>query len=90
MNSSLFISNWGRRLAKQLTKPRVIPKPKVENHRWNIVRGDQVQVVQGPQIGQKGKVLHVLRDSCRVIVESVNLVCFVLYGQIYCNYFYYE
>jgi transcription antitermination factor NusG len=74
MNSTLMYSNWGRRLGKRLMKQRLTPPPKEEAQRWNIVRGDNVQVIQGPQTGQKGKILNVLRDSCRVIVEGVNMV----------------
>ena len=76
MNSSLNLSAWGRRLGKKLQKSRqkykfnedTIPK------RWNIVRGDLVQVIQGPQTGQRGKILAVLREKKRVIVENVNMV----------------
>jgi hypothetical protein len=74
MNSSLMLTNWGKKLGKRLMKPRLKPAPEKEPQRWNIVRGDKVQVIQGPQTGQKGKVLAILRDSCRVIVEGVNLV----------------
>lgn len=35
----------------------------------------QVQVIQGPQTGQQGKVLAILRKKNRVIVEGVNMVC---------------
>ena len=45
-----------------------------ENCRWNIVRGDLVQVIQGPQAGHKGKVLAVLRDKNRILIENVNMV----------------
>lgn len=67
-------------LTKLLTKTppgRRRPKPAViaaENRRrWNIVRGDRVQVV-GDHLerGKQGKVLHVLRKLDRVIVEGVN------------------
>lgn len=55
-------------------KQRLKPRPAEDPQRWNIVRGDNVQVIQGPQSGQKGKVLTVIRDKCRVIVEGVNMV----------------
>jgi transcription antitermination factor NusG len=71
-----MLTNWGKKLGKRLMKPRLKPAPEKEPQRWNIVRGDKVQVIQGPQTGQKGKVLAILRDSCRVIVEGVNLVSF--------------
>lgn len=75
MNSSLMLSGWGKLLGKKLMKQRLKPRPAEDAHRWNIVRGDNVQVIQGPQTGQKGKVLTVIRDKCRVIVEGVNMVC---------------
>ncbi len=49
-------------------------KPEVETNRWKIVRGDKVQVTQGPQSGQKGTVLAVIRETNRVIIEGVNMV----------------
>ena len=39
-----------------------------------IRTGDQVQVISGKDVGKKGKVLAVLADSDRVIVEGVNRV----------------
>ncbi|KAL3817848.1 hypothetical protein ACHAXA_004022 [Cyclostephanos tholiformis] len=47
------------------------PPPK----RWNIVRGDTVQVIQRkhPEFGKQGKVQVVIREKMRVIVENVNL-----------------
>eukprot|EP01036_Dinobryon_divergens_P051742 gene51742-69248_t len=73
MNSTLFSSAWGRKLGKELMTPRKKFKDRFETNRWNIVRGDQVQVIQGPQVGQKGKVIHVLRTDNRVIIEGVNM-----------------
>lgn len=48
--------------------------PEPQHQRWNIVRGDQVQVIDGPQNGQKGKVLAIIREKCRIIVDGVNMV----------------
>jgi len=73
MNSSLVLSSWGRRLGKQLMKSRGKFKPVQETTRWNIVTGDNVQVVQGPQAGQKGKVLQVLRSANRILIDGVNM-----------------
>lgn len=74
MNSSLMASSWGRRLGKQIMRsgPKLKAKPE-ESRRWNIVTGDLVQVVQGPQVGQQGKVLQVLRSANRVLIENVNV-----------------
>lgn len=48
--------------------------PEPQHQRWNIVRGDQVQVIDGPQNGQKGKVLAIIKEKCRIIVDGVNMV----------------
>jgi large subunit ribosomal protein L24 len=40
----------------------------------NIKKGDTVKVIAGTDKGAEGKVISVLRDSDRVIVEGVNLV----------------
>mmetsp|Transcript_34120 Transcript_34120/g.82505 ORF Transcript_34120/g.82505 Transcript_34120/m.82505 type:complete len:203 (+) Transcript_34120:115-723(+) len=47
------------------------PPPK----RWNIVRGDTVQVIdrKSSEYGKQGKVQVVIREKMRVIVEGVNL-----------------
>ena len=73
MNSSLFLSRWGQKLAKKLMKPKQKYKAPVEAVKWNIVKGDNVQVVQGPQVGQRGKVISVHRQKNRVLIDGVNL-----------------
>jgi large subunit ribosomal protein L24 len=73
MNASLIVSGWGKKLGKKLMKGPTKLKPKVEMGRWNIVSGDVVQVIQGPQTGQKGKVIKILREKNRVIIENVNM-----------------
>ena len=55
-------------------KPRLSPMPEEDPRRWNIVRGDLVEVIQGHSLGQKGKVLSVIRDSARIVVDGVNMV----------------
>ena len=42
--------------------------------KFNIKKGDTVYVIAGNDKGSKGKVLEVLRDKDRVIVEGVNMV----------------
>jgi transcription antitermination factor NusG len=74
MNSVLGLSRWGRQLAKKLSKPNQKFKPIQETNRWNIVSGDLVRVINGPQTGQQGNILQVLRAKNRVIVEGVNMV----------------
>jgi transcription antitermination factor NusG len=78
MNSSLTLSGWGRRLGRTMMR---LPdrKPVFDTHRWNIVRGDEVHVIQGPQSGQQGKVLKIMRKSNRVIIDGVNMVSQLLY-----------
>ena len=39
-----------------------------------IRKGDMIQIIAGREKGKTGKVLKVLRDSNRVIVEKLNLV----------------
>ena len=67
------------RLTKIMAKmsPRK-PKPVIEQaktrKRWDIVRGDKVQVIGNhPEKGKQGIIKAVLRDRDRVIVEGVNM-----------------
>ena len=39
-----------------------------------IKKGDQVMVITGESKGQKGRVLEVIRDKERVLVEGINMV----------------
>lgn len=73
MNTSLMMSNWGKRVGKALMKSKSKFKEETDTSRWNIVRGDQVKVMQGPQAGQQGKVLQVLRKDNRILIEGVNI-----------------
>ena len=76
MNSSIYMSEWGRKLGRKLMKPVQKYKPNDQNNnftRWNIVKGDLIEVIQGPQVGRRGKVAAVLRQKNRVIVEDVNM-----------------
>ena len=41
--------------------------------KYKVKRGTEVVVITGEHKGKKGKVLEVLRDSQRVIVEGINL-----------------
>lgn len=51
-------------------------KSMFQNQRWNIVRGDRVQILAGKDKGQQGIVRKVIRDIKvpRVLVEGRNLV----------------
>lgn len=68
------------RLTKIMAKAgsRSKPKPAAEQvadrKKWNIVRGDKVEVIGNhSEKGKQGVVLQILRDLDRVIVEGVNL-----------------
>ena len=54
---------------------RVKPNKKfqVPFKRWQIVRGDQVQVRAGNDKGKVGKVLRVFRKANSVVVQGVNM-----------------
>jgi large subunit ribosomal protein L24 len=42
--------------------------------RSHVKRGDEVVVIAGTQRGKRGKVIRVLRDKQRVIVEGVKMI----------------
>ncbi len=42
--------------------------------KFHVKRGDEVVVISGTERGKRGKVLHVLRDKQRVIVEGVKMI----------------
>ena len=72
--SYLRTTGWGRSLLKKFQKTsRSKNKPIHETTHWNIVTGDVVRVIQGPQGGQEGKVLEVIRKQNRIIVDGVNV-----------------
>ena len=43
-------------------------------HKLNIKKGDIVKVIAGDSKGQQGKVLKVLVDDYKAIVEGINLI----------------
>lgn len=45
-----------------------------ERTKLNVKKGDMVMVISGKDAGKKGKVLEVLTQKSRVVVEKVNLV----------------
>ena len=62
--------NHGRRRHKQLQQQQQASKPR----KYNILRGDRVQVVgDHAEAGKQGVVLQVLRDVDRVLVQGVNV-----------------
>ena len=40
----------------------------------NFKKGDKVNVIAGKDKGKSGKILHVLKDKERVVVEGINIV----------------
>jgi large subunit ribosomal protein L24 len=54
-------------------KPVQKKKVLTDHTKWNIIRGDMVAVTQGPQSGQQGKVIAVLREKNRLLIEGVNM-----------------
>ena len=67
------------RLTKILMQPRKKKKPQLleaaSKTRWNIVRGDTVQVIKKnhPDYGKQGNVMQVNRKADRVTIEGINL-----------------
>ena len=61
---------WVRRAALRIIKRA--PEPAIP--KWNIVRGDNVQILSGRSAGKVGKVKSVIRRKNRVVVEGLNLV----------------
>ena len=66
------------RLLKQLMRSRPKYKPSLQNKNaipssFHILKGDLVEVVNGPCTGERGKVLAVVRKKARVVVEGVNV-----------------
>jgi large subunit ribosomal protein L24 len=46
----------------------------IAKHKFKIKKEDSVQVLSGKDKGKKGRILKILRDKDRVIVEGVNIV----------------
>lgn len=42
--------------------------------KYKLKKGDEVVVIAGSHKGERGQIISVLRDSCRVVVEGVGLV----------------
>ena len=51
-----------------------INKPRNPQAKFHVKKNDEVVVLSGTQQGQRGKVLEVLRDRSRVIIEGVNFI----------------
>src|ERR1700745_1106594 len=51
-----------------------VNKPRHAQEKFHIKKNDEVVVLSGTQQGKRGKVLEVLRDRSRVIIEGVNFI----------------
>ena len=51
-----------------------VNKPRFAQGKFHVKKNDEVVVLSGTQQGKRGKVLEVLRDRSRVIVEGVNFI----------------
>ena len=51
-----------------------INKPRNPQAKFHVKKNDEVVVLSGTQQGKRGKVLEVLRNRSRVIIEGVNLI----------------
>jgi large subunit ribosomal protein L24 len=51
-----------------------VNKPRNPQAHFHVKKNDEVVVLTGTQQGKRGKVLEVLRDRSRVIVEGVNFI----------------
>jgi large subunit ribosomal protein L24 len=49
-------------------------KPRHPQAKFHVKKNDEVVVLSGTQQGKRGKVLQVLRDRHRVIIEGVNFI----------------
>jgi large subunit ribosomal protein L24 len=49
-------------------------KPRDPQAKFHVKKNDEVVVLSGTQQGKRGKILQVLRDRHRVIVEGVNFI----------------
>jgi large subunit ribosomal protein L24 len=51
-----------------------VNKPRHPQANFHVKKNDEVVVLTGTQQGKRGKVLEVLRDRSRVIIEGVNFI----------------
>jgi len=51
-----------------------VNKPRHPQAKFHVKKNDEVVVLSGTQQGKRGKILQVLRDRSRVIIEGVNII----------------
>jgi large subunit ribosomal protein L24 len=49
-------------------------KPQTERKHFRLKKGDTVEVIQGKESGKRGKVMRVLSEDDRIVVERVNFI----------------
>jgi len=49
-------------------------KAPAHGKKFRIKKGDTVEVIQGKETGKRGKVLRVMADEERVVIERVNFI----------------
>lgn len=74
MSARMRLTRIMAQMGPKKSKPQLV-QVAAKTAKWNIVRGDKVQVVDSHhrEKGKQGIVLKVLRDLNRVIVQGVNL-----------------
>jgi large subunit ribosomal protein L24 len=73
MSARMRLTKVMAQMGPKKSKPNLVQA--AEKKKWNILRGDKVQVIDAnhKEKGKQGIVLKVLRDLDRVIVEGVNM-----------------
>jgi len=72
MSTRMRLTRIINKLGPRKSKP--VQEMAATKTRWNILRGDKVQVIgEHPEAGKQGNVMKVLRKLDRVIIEGVNL-----------------
>jgi large subunit ribosomal protein L24 len=46
----------------------------VQQHKFKLKKDDTVQIIAGKDKGKRGRILKVLRDKDRIVVEGANIV----------------
>jgi len=70
----LFTSFWARTALRNIQQATKKKKTNGSTtNRWKIVTGDFVEVISGHNVGERGKVISVIRDQNRIVVENVNV-----------------
>lgn len=77
-------SLYGKRFIDRKVKKFGLPAER-QIKEWHIVSGDTVQVIDGPEKGKIGQVLHVLRKHNKVCLMLLLVLVCILYGVFGCH-----